>query len=116
MYLNLDIGGIPISEVNNRPSELWFRPCWRVPCRPKIALFLEIAEESFRIGICPVRQQDDIIAVKLDCVLTDGIDDDRSDQSRLLLEAAVAVIPVSAVLHHRKLVMESFAGRDAGKA
>ena len=71
------------------------------------AFLLEPGEERVRMHEAPVRQHDHMLAVVGDGIRTGRIDDDRAVMAKLLLEPAVAVIPVGARLLDRELVGEA---------
>src|SRR5260370_807246 len=80
-----------------------------------VALLLEIAEEGFGVFIGPIRQHDHVVAIVLNRILVAWIDNQRRVVSRLLLKAAVAVVPVGAALLDRDGVSKRLAGRDPWK-
>src|SRR6516225_419113 len=78
-----------------------------------VALLLEIAEDGFGIFVGPVREHDRILAIALDRILAGGRDDNRTVVPRLLLEMAVAMIPVGSALPDRKVVDEGLTWIDS---
>jgi hypothetical protein len=56
---------------------------------------LQLAEDALRTLVAPVRQQDDVFAVVAEGFRFTRVDDDRTVMPELLLQSAVAVVPVS---------------------
>jgi hypothetical protein len=67
-----------------------------------IALLFQIAENSVRVFIGPIVQQHDIIAVEINRVLVSRLYDQGAIDTCLFLKAAVAVVPIRAVLPDRE--------------
>lgn len=80
------------------------------------ALQLQAAEDGVRVQRAVVGQDDHMFAVAGDGIGAGGIDDDRAIMPHLLLQAGMAVIPVSARLADRKAVGKAAARRNAGEA
>ena len=81
------------------------------------ALLAQAHEHAHGIGVGPVGELDDVVAVGPDVVgRIGGVDDDGAVHAGELLHARVRVVPVGAVLAHAEAVGEGLPRRDAGKA
>src|SRR5262249_23710061 len=81
-----------------------------------VALKFQVADNSIRALVAPIRQENDVVAVEGLRVAAPWLDDDRPVDTGLFLESGVAVVPVGPVLPHREAIDESLARRDAGEA
>src|SRR5579863_7711241 len=81
-----------------------------------VALCFQVAEDSFRISIRPVRKQHHVLSVELNRIVIDRIDNYRTDQPGLLLKPAVTVIPVGSALSDREAIFKGLTRRNAGEA
>ena len=70
------------------------------------AFLLQPREELVRVHEAPVGQHDHMLAVIGDRVGAGRVDDDRAVMAKLLLEPAMAVIPIGARLPDREFVGE----------
>ena len=78
--------------------------------------FFQLGIDPRRVFVAPIRQQHDVIAVVLERLGFDRVDDDRAIGAGLLLPTGVAVVPVGAALHDGKLILERLPRLDALEA
>ena len=81
-----------------------------------VALLLQRRVDALGIGVGPVRQQHDVLAIGRKTLAVARLDDDRAVQADLFLKPRMAVIPVRAGLVHREAVRVRLARRDAHEA
>mmetsp|Transcript_5433 Transcript_5433/g.20733 ORF Transcript_5433/g.20733 Transcript_5433/m.20733 type:complete len:587 (-) Transcript_5433:1278-3038(-) len=75
---------------------------------------LQIGQHLLRRGVDPVGDDDDVVAVVLEGVGLGGLDDERREVPRRLLQRGVAVVPIGSGLPQLEAVGEGLAGADAG--
>ena len=79
-------------------------------------LLLQLRVDPLRIFIGPIRQQDDVLSIRLDGIVAVRLDDERAIDAPLFLESGMAVIPERARLAHLEAVGVGLSGTDAVKA
>ena len=78
-----------------------------------VALHFEFGKQRHRVGVSPVGQQHDMVAIGLNPLAAGGLDDDGTIQTMLFLTPGVGVVPVGAGLQDLELIGERGACRDA---
>ena len=77
-----------------------------------VALLSQVADDRHWIFVCPVGQEDHVIAVPIVAGFGSRLQHQGAVEAGLLLQAGVAVIPIGPGLDDRETVREGLAGHD----
>ncbi len=81
-----------------------------------VALLLEVGDDHHRVGVGPVGEQDDVVAVGTVALAGARLQDQGAVEAGLFLHAGMAMVPVGAGLADREAVDEGLARHDAAEA